>query len=273
MDSLLTRVLVSIFGIPIILAIVYFGGLFFAGFILLVSLLAQIEFYSMVKKNEMSVYFLPGLLAGIVWILGVQFFPGYLFEIFLGLGIMIFLLNLSGLIEGSTKKLSVTLVGFIYIPVFLSCMIMLRNIPGYVEMDESQGFNLILLLLVTIWICDTFAYFFGSWFGKKKIAPKISPNKSIVGSVSGLVGAIVVGLVFYLFNLKPDFMNFMQIIIFVIIAGVVSQLGDFTESVFKRDNKIKDSGKILLGHGGVLDRFDTFFITAPVIYIYVFFII
>ena len=124
---------------------------------------------------------------------------------------------------------------------------------------------------MSVWICDTFAYIFGSKFGKTKILPAVSPNKTWVGSFSGIIGSFIVAFCFYYFNdffgLSYKF-SMSDVIAISVITGFFGQLGDFSESIMKRQVNIKDTGKILLGHGGFLDRFDSIIFAAPLYYIY-----
>ena len=143
--------------------------------------------------------------------------------------------------------------------VLLGSLVLVRNI-------ESAGKYLTLTMLVSVWSCDTFAYIFGSTFGKKKILERVSPKKSWVGSFAGLLGSLIVVFVFKYFQLLE--ISNVEGLVLGIIFGGISQLGDFAESLFKRSAEVKDSSNILPGHGGVLDRFDSMAIAAPLTYLY-----
>jgi phosphatidate cytidylyltransferase len=131
--------------------------------------------------------------------------------------------------------------------------------------------NLTFALVVSVWACDSAAFIFGTSFGTKKIMPSVSPKKSWVGSISGLIASLIV---FYLFQnqgLLGTFFELKDAIAIGLICGVIGQLGDFTESMLKRDVGIKDSGSLLAGHGGVLDRFDSLIFAFPSTYLYIHF--
>ena len=130
-------------------------------------------------------------------------------------------------------------------------MIALRN------WDEMNGANFTISMIITVWICDSAAYIFGRLWGNKKLIERVSPNKTFGGFIGGIIGAFIS---FYIMNQMGFIYNSLaifDIMILSFIVGVVGQLGDFVQSMFKRDAGVKDSGKLLLGHGGVLDRFDS----------------
>ena len=125
---------------------------------------------------------------------------------------------------------------------------------------ESWGVVMLWLLLFCTWASDTFAYFAGRAFGKRKIVPSISPNKTLEGFIGGFIGCIITGIIYAsISNIPVYFGAYVGI-----ICGVLAPLGDLFESKLKRLCNVKDSGTLLPGHGGVLDRFDSLLFTAPV---------
>ena len=125
---------------------------------------------------------------------------------------------------------------------------------------ESWGVVMLWLLLFSTWASDAFAYFAGRAFGKRKIVPCISPNKTLEGFIGGFIGCIITGIVYAVISHIPVYIG-----AYVgIICGVLAPLGDLFESKLKRLCNVKDSGTLLPGHGGVLDRFDSLMFTAPV---------
>jgi phosphatidate cytidylyltransferase len=133
---------------------------------------------------------------------------------------------------------------------------MIRNI--------SDGKWWVLYLIVTVWAGDIFALFSGSFFGRHKLYPKISPNKTYEGLAGAIIGSILVALVFTL--LFIPYFGKGSCILIAIGIGLLGQLGDFTESMLKRCAQVKDSGSLIPGHGGMLDRLDSFFFSAPFLY-------
>lgn len=153
--------------------------------------------------------------------------------------------------------LAATVLTPVYAGWLLTHMIMLRQLP--------HGFNLVLLVLVATWSTDTFAYFVGSSLGRRKLAPVVSPNKSVEGSVGGVIGSVLAALIV---GLTGGQLSVVDCLALGVIIGTAGQLGDLLESAFKRMARVKDSGKLIPGHGGMLDRFDSLYFSAPLAYYY-----
>ena len=130
---------------------------------------------------------------------------------------------------------------------------------------EVEGLNYMLFTLFVIWATDTGAYFFGRAFGKHKLWPTISPKKTIEGAIGGIISACIVGISFHL--IYPFEHSFWMIVLVTILVSMVGQLGDLVESAYKRYFGVKDSGNILPGHGGILDRFDSLLFVVPFLHL------
>ena len=169
--------------------------------------------------------------------------------------------------QGSTFNILATLGGILIVPLQLGTSVYIR------QFDSLMDTNLTLVLVISIWGCDSAAFIFGSIFGERKIFPRVSPNKSWVGSLSGLIISILIFQLSYSKGWLGEIFTLNDAIIFGLISGFFGQLGDFSESLFKRDVNIKDSGKILQGHGGILDRFDSLLFASPFTYLYILFFI
>ncbi len=137
--------------------------------------------------------------------------------------------------------------------------------------QRSQIVFILLCTMFAAWLCDTFAYFFGSKFGKRKLAPKISPKKSVEGAIGGVAGATVCSIIAYIvceiFFFTNDTIKIWMVIPAVIFLCVIGMCGDLSASVIKRNFGEKDFGNLFPGHGGVLDRIDSFLFTMPALYI------
>lgn len=150
---------------------------------------------------------------------------------------------------------------FVYAPVMLSFVYLTRSCP--------QGIYMVWMILISSWGCDTCAYVVGKLIGKKKIFPILSPHKSLEGCVGGVLGAALIGGLyghFFVENVFPE-QTVAWIIAFICAVGaVMSMVGDLAASAIKRNHNIKDYGKLIPGHGGIMDRFDSMTVTAPMIY-------
>ena len=260
------RTLINVIGIPAILFLLWRGGPMFALFIFLVMMIGIDEFYRM-NTNERQTpvkvtgYILTGLMAAYYfWLPQVTLLEGLLL---LGCFIIISLFIEMGRDKlNSTRNISITVLGIMYVPVLLGSVIALRNL------DTVYSTYFTVSMVLAIWICDSAAYIFGMKWGQKKIFPRVSPNKSWVGSVAGLVSSFVVFYGLHVWGILPD-LTLLDVAVFSIITGFFGQAGDFAESLLKRDVGVKDSGKLLLGHGGVLDRFDSITFASPLTYAYI----
>lgn len=170
----------------------------------------------------------------------------------------------------SMSSVSFSVFGLLYIGMGMTSLLLIRHDSIY--MDLSMPFELynwgtitLWLLLFTTWASDTFAYFSGRAFGKRKIVPSISPNKTLEGFIGGFIGCILTGAVFSYIVGIPWWMG----IHVGMISGILAPLGDLFESKIKRLCNVKDSGTLLPGHGGVLDRFDSLLFAAPITLVYI----
>lgn len=166
----------------------------------------------------------------------------------------------------SVVDISLTVFGILYVVFLFSFVILTRNL--------ADGKYLIWLVLIGAWATDTFAYFTGMAFGKTKILPAVSPKKSLEGSIGGVIGCMLVtGLYGLYLRDHIAYISFYHYIILGGLSGVISQIGDWAASAVKRNVNIKDYGKLMPGHGGVLDRLDSILFVAPVVYFYILWII
>ena len=260
------RTLINVIGIPAILFLLWRGGPMFALFIFLVMIIGIDEFYRM-NTNERQTpvkvtgYIFTGFMAAYYfWVPVITLLEGLLL---LACFIIISLFIEMGRDKlNSTRNMGITVLGIMYVPVLLGSVISLRNL------DTVYSTYFTVSMVVAIWICDSVAYIFGMKWGQKKIFPRVSPNKSWVGSMAGLVSSFVVFYGLHVQGILPN-LTLLDVAVLSIITGFFGQAGDFAESLLKRDVGVKDSGKLLLGHGGVLDRFDSITFASPLTYAYI----
>ena len=158
-----------------------------------------------------------------------------------------------------TEEIAEAFLGFVYVPVLLSFIWQTRML----SIDGESTSLIYFLIFICSWGCDTCAYAVGMLLGKHKLAPVLSPKKSIEGAVGGVAGAALIGFIYAsVFSLEAPECAFL-----CAAGAVVSQVGDLAASAIKRNHGIKDYGRLIPGHGGILDRFDSVIVTAPIIYI------
>lgn len=254
-----TRVISALVFVPLILLATYFGGWIFAGVMLAIAVIGGNEYGKMIKVH--NYLFLPRIYypAAVLIIVSAELWPkaaGILPAlIFLAFGAYMTLFILG---KFPIDEIAVNLLAVIYIPLTLATAILMRS--GF-----GDGMYLILLLLIIEWLTDSGAYFIGSSFGKHKLAPTVSPKKSVEGAVGGIAVAVVAALIF---NIFTDLASVGFLLVVAVVVSVAGQLGDLCESALKRWAGVKDSGNLIPGHGGILDRFDSLFFAAPVAYLF-----
>ena len=246
----------------VILAItLYFGGIVTCGLMALVSLVGNMELlrvYGVNKKTPGIVCYLATVLYYIAIYLDRMDIIVPMMVVYLLVMLAVYVLTFP---TYSDKQIMAAFMDFFYVSVMLSFVYLIRNM--------EHGLVLVLLIFVSSWINDTCAYFVGRALGKHKMAPVLSPKKSIEGLIGGIVGAGVFGVVFcILFDKYVDTMNYAPLLFAVVgaVGALPAVIGDLAASAIKRNNDIKDYGKLIPGHGGILDRFDSIIFTAPIIY-------
>jgi phosphatidate cytidylyltransferase len=249
------RVLVAMVGLPIGLAAVILGGYFFFGLVVLVTILGLHEYYTILRPYRPNL--LVGYLAGLAVVAGAFFLDER--GILVGLAALVvltFFWSLFGQLGAHlVGRMAITGFGTLWIAVGFAYLLMLRGL--------EHGLALTILVMACTMLSDTFAYFVGRAVGRHRMAPRISPNKSVEGAIGGLVGAVVAAVVVKVYS---PWLPGGDAVVLGLIIGLVGQWGDLFESAFKRDFRVKDSGRILPGHGGILDRFDSMLFAGFVAY-------
>ena len=264
---LLPRILTAVIGVPLILAAIHFGGVVYMAFTACVTLLCLYEYGLVLRAGKRHVHFVSlmlfGLLMAVVAIVGRAQIPS------LDLPDNLYPLAISMVICGvffievitprrNWDRVANTFLGIFLIPWSLAHLITLRDIPQY-------GEYLTLFMIVTVWICDTGAYFTGRFLGRHKLNKEVSPKKTWEGAVGGTLLAVGGALLMrHLF--LPTFLTIKQAVWLGLLIAVIGQVSDLSESILKRTTGVKDSSNLLPGHGGFLDRFDSYLLLAPIFY-------
>jgi len=263
---LLPRILTAIIGVPLIIAAIHIGGLVYAAFIGIIIALSLYEYGLILWVGKKPVnrigLFIFGLLMAAVAVTGrglpVLGSVDNLAPLAINLTVLSLVLWELLTPSRSFERLAYTMLGVFLIPWTLAHLINIREI-------RPHGEYLTLMIFITVWTCDTAAYFGGRAFGRNKLMPDVSPKKTWEGAVAGFVGAVVIS-VFLRNLLVPSEMSQLQAVVLGVCAGTVGQLSDLAESMIKRSTGVKDSSGLLPGHGGILDRFDSYLLLAPVYY-------
>jgi len=237
----------------------------------LILVLLLNEFYSIVRKSSFFSKLLD-LLGGLSLFIGSYLYFSGILKSPLFLTPFVFCILMRFIYElyqskedQPIKALAFSLFGQLYLSLpfsLMTCLVFVHdttNIPQY-------HFTFILALFLFIWINDSFAYLIGSLFGKHKLFERISPKKSWEGFIGGALFAIIASIIYSLFY--PS-LSLIEWIVFALITVIFGTFGDLIESLFKRSLKIKDSGRIIPGHGGFLDRLDSFIFSLPALFIYI----
>lgn len=255
MSPLLSRILVVVVLLPLVIGLVYLGGWWLFALALVGGLLALHELYAMAR--ELRPLVLGGYLGYIVTLLalqlgGIQWMLGGLLATFVFAFVVY---GLGGVRQSATQSFGVTLLGVAWVGGGLGCLLLIRDIPDF-------GFWAVMAVLFTVFAADTGAFFVGRTFGRHRMAPAISPKKSWEGLVGGLVAAVGMAFVI-LYKDRDEFLTIPQSLVLGLVIAIAAVLGDLFESAIKRDLDVKDSGSLLGGHGGVLDRLDSLLWAGP----------
>lgn len=272
------RVITTLVGIPLLVTIIWFGEPWFTILVALWGLLAALEFYRMVAASKVSPLTYFGLIWTLLFILSPHFDYATLTPFLLTSAVILSLiwLLLRRQKEGAFIGWVWTIGGILYIGWLLSYFVALRGGYHPLSITETTGRNWVFLALFTTFASDTAAFFVGRALGKHHLAPRISPGKTWEGAIAGVFGAIILSLFFTLPKLfsvsnplyLQDF-SYWQAIPLGLLVSVFGQLGDLVESLLKRNMGVKDSGTLIPGHGGILDRIDSVVFAGVVVYYYV----
>lgn len=258
MSTLVSRVLVAGILLPLVIAVVYVDGWWLVGLALAAGIVALHELYTIARELRPLVLggyaglvlTLLGLeLGGITWMLG---------GILATLLFSFLLYGLSDVRPSATASFGVTLLGVAWVGAGLGFLLLVRGIPEF-------GFWAVMAVLFTVFAADTAAFFVGRAIGRHKLAPAISPGKSWEGFVAGLVAAMATSFVI-LYRDRDAFLTAPESLALGASVALAAAIGDLFESAVKRDLGVKDSGRVLAGHGGMLDRLDSLLWAGPVAY-------
>lgn len=282
MNNLVKRVLVGLIGIPAVVTIIWLGGYVFNGTIMLLSWLALREFYDLAESkhataNRRVAYVWSVVLQGVVAMattMAWQWWNDTWLMLIIGAFVLGTLATLVAELwrdrDNAILNTSVTVMGVAYVTVSMSALMIMHAMPvsaiGNVTAFGAHGAALVLATFVSVWSADTVAYFVGLAIGKHKLFLRVSPKKSWEGAIGGGLGAVVAFTAISTWAM-PSYPMPLAVIAGLIV-GIAGPIGDLMESLLKRDAAIKDSSTVIPGHGGVLDRFDSMLLVAPIMLAY-----
>ena len=253
----------AVFG-PLILGVFWVGGL--ALLVVLCVLVGggTLEFYRMQQQKGLQPWVIPGVAASLLWC-GAVYLYG-VGPLVIPFAVLIALIVLTGWGFGGNRfsNAEVTLVGILYVGVLASFAYQIRSASfDGITPNETAAFS--ILVLASIWMSDTAGYFAGRAFGRRHPFPGISPGKTEAGYIGGILGSV--GLIVYA-STQFEFLTLWHGVGLGLVVGLGAPFGDLVESMIKRDAGVKDASEVIPGHGGILDRFDSFLFVYPLVYAY-----
>ncbi|MBI4540330.1 MAG: CDP-archaeol synthase [Gemmatimonadetes bacterium] len=283
--ELTRRVAVSVVGIPLALLVAYLGSWVLGALLAALAALSAMELFRLAELRGTRPFTALGVAGAVFFVVvaagsrsvaaaAAWLWGGTVVLLVAGATLAIWL---RGGASAPLASVTVTAGGAVYAGGLLSFAIFLRHLPESSGSSSSaatawQGTALLGLPLLVTWLGDTVAYFAGRRWGRKKLIPAVSPGKTWVGALAGLAAAVLAAAAYgslVLDGLPTHRMGARSAALAGLVIGVAAQMGDLVESLFKREAGVKDSGRILPGHGGMLDRLDALFFSLPVAYWFV----
>jgi len=272
MSNMVTRALTGSLIVATILGGIYFSRSSFVGLFFVITTFGLWEFYTLAEKGGMSPQKLLGTIAGAVFFVIssmyiLRMIPLVYLLVIMPLMFLILIAELYRKSESPLVNISITLSGIFYLAIPMVLLSYLSYPPAYGLRDNyDYNPNILIGFFLILWTNDTFAYLVGKTLGKRKLFESVSPKKTWEGSFGGAVFSIV--LAYFLVRFFPE----LRKRDWLVVAGIIvlfANLGDLIQSKFKRSLYVKDSGNVLPGHGGILDRFDGVYLAAPFVYTYI----
>ena len=272
--ALALRVASGLVFVPLLILLARAGGLAWLGFVALQTGLGLEEFYRMARAKGLAPVRWLGFASAFV-LLGLAYRPQTPNASLLTTGGLLVLLALALRRGGQPRVLesaAVTAFGVLYVGWLSAHFVLLRELPWRAGLAYSDGGSLVLYAFLVTWSCDTGAYLTGRLFGRTRPWATISPRKTLEGAMGGLMFAVIAAQIGAATFLRAGggtpLLTWPHALAIGVLVGICGQVGDFVESLFKRDAASGDSSDLIPGHGGVLDRFDSLYFGAPIVYHY-----
>ena len=262
------RIISGLLFVPLLILLAKVGGIAFWYFVALQASLGLIEFYRMMRGRGLRPYRRLGIASAVV-MLWVCFRPHTPHVAFLVTAVLLLVLALELRRPEARQRvedIAVTCFGVLYVGWLSAHFVLLRELPWRAGTGYEEGAAFVLLAFFVTWSCDTGAYAFGRLIGKNRPWAQISPRKTIEGAAGGLVCAMAAAFIARAWF--APFLAARDALALGALVGVFAQVGDLVESLLKRDARHDDSSDLIPGHGGILDRFDSLYFAAPIVYYY-----
>ena len=268
------RVASGLVFVPLLILLARAGGLAWLGFVVLQTGLGLEEFYRMARAKGLAPVRWLGFASAFV-LLGLAYRPQTPNASLFTTGALLLLLALALRRSGQPRVLesaAVTAFGVFYVGWLSAHFVLLRELPWRAGLAYADGASLVLYAFLVTWSCDTGAYLTGRLFGRTRPWTTISPRKTLEGAMGGLLFAVIAAQIGAATFLRAGggtpLLTWPHALAIGVLVGICGQVGDFVESLFKRDAASGDSSDLIPGHGGVLDRFDSLYFGAPIVYHY-----
>lgn len=264
-----TRAITAFFFAIVMLSSFFLGAEVFSIFYLLLSLAGLYEFYTLVNTAGIKPHKVLGIITGFLMFGFIAAFPFFPFNtkyllLAVPIAVLIFLFELYRTAKNPFSNIAYTFLGLIFVVVPFCFFYSL----GYVK-EDAFNFHLPLAFMLMLWASDTGAYLFGRKLGKTKLFERHSPKKTWEGFAGGIFMSLLVAGIIHFFFPEVSLLIWAGMAVLIVSFGT---LGDLVESMLKRSLEVKDSGSLLPGHGGLLDRFDGLLVAAPIVYVYLYLI-
>jgi phosphatidate cytidylyltransferase len=257
------RVITALWGVPVVIVAIWFNEPlpWFTILAAVWGLLAVLEFYSITGVIKVRLLAFSGIFWTLLFIVHPHCTYDYVLPVLSAPAVLLSLVFLAVLRRkvDAVRHWAWSLAGIVYVGLLLSYLVALR-----IEADKAWLF----LAIFATFGSDTFAYFIGKAVGRHKLAPSISPGKTWEGAFGGLIGAVIISLLFTLSTPLQLPLNYSQAVLLGLLISIFGQIGDLVESFFKRRMNVKESGNLMPGHGGLLDRMDSIVFAGIVVYVY-----
>ena len=280
LGNLASRFLVAVVAAPILILVLYQSSSVPTwGLVFVASLVAMSEFFAMTLEDKVdrraSLILGGAACAAFYWLsplalpatgrwaaLGAIGGNDFIVLVIAVMGPMLYYLFRFGDVATVARRATASIAGIVYAGLMFTTLASIKLVAG----GGTAGGHMVVFVLAVAWIGDTGAYFAGRFLGDKKLYPAVSPKKTWAGAWGGLAGSLVAGAVMKLLFLKQ--LGWIDVVLLAGPGAILGQMGDLAESLFKRSTGVKDSGSILPGHGGILDRIDAVLFMAPYVLVY-----